>query len=279
MYHLVGKALLQATMITALVMVMMVALDFINILTRQKVKTFLRQGQWGQYLLASFLGATPGCLGAFFAVSLYTHGFISLGAITACMIATSGDEAFVMMTLFPRKALILFALLFVLGIAAGWLMDRIAGRFGITPCEHCELYEVHLGEESVGHYLKEHLLEHIFKKHLWRVFLWIAGVLVAMDLLLAHWNLEVFIRTHLLWVMALAAVVGMVPESGPHMVFVMLYSKGLIPFSVLVLSSIVQDGHGMLPLLSYTVRDSFIIKLFNLAFGFLVGMGLYCLGF
>ena len=31
--------------------------------------------------LASFLGSTPGCLGAFMNVSLYIHGTISFGAI------------------------------------------------------------------------------------------------------------------------------------------------------------------------------------------------------
>lgn len=32
------------------------------------------------------------------------------------MIATSGDEAFVMLALFPKEAMFLFAVLFILGI-------------------------------------------------------------------------------------------------------------------------------------------------------------------
>jgi len=38
-------------------------------------------------------------------VSFYVHGLISLGEIVLGMIAASGDETFVMLTLFPREAL------------------------------------------------------------------------------------------------------------------------------------------------------------------------------
>jgi len=41
----------------------------------------------------------------------------------------------------------------------------------------------------------------------------------------------------------------------------------------------VQDGHGMLPMLSYSIRDSIMIKVFNLVFGLAIGMVLYALGF
>jgi hypothetical protein len=61
-------------------------------------------------------------------------------------------------------------------------------------------------------------------------------------------------------------------------VFVMMFAQGLIPFSVLLASSIVQDGHGMLPLLSYSVKDSILIKLFNLAFGTIIGFIFYLCG-
>jgi hypothetical protein len=72
-------------------------------------------------------------------------------------------------------------------------------------------------------------------------------------------------------VLLLSVVIGILPESGPHLVFVMMFASGLIPFSVLLASSIAQDGHGMLPLLSYTIRDSFLIKAFNVAAALLVG--------
>jgi hypothetical protein len=69
-----------------------------------------------------------------------------------------------------------------------------------------------------------------------------------------------------------------IPESGPHLIFVMMYAQGLIPFSLLFTTSFVQDGHGMLPFLSYSLKDSVLIKLFNLIFGLAVGCILFALG-
>ena len=80
-------------------------------------------------------------------------------------------------------------------------------------------------------------------------------------------------------ILILGALIGLIPESGPHLIFVMLFAKGLIPFSVLFTSSIVQDGHGMLPMLSYSVKDSIKIKLFNLSFGLIFGLILFVFGF
>ena len=69
----------------------------------------------------------------------------------------------------------------------------------------------------------------------------------------------------------ISVFIGVIPESGPHLVFVMLFAQGHIPFSVLLASSMVQEGHGMLPLLSYTLKDSMLIKAFNLVYGLLIG--------
>ena len=82
-----------------------------------------------------------------------------------------------------------------------------------------------------------------------------------------------------MWVLLIGALIGVIPESGPHLVFVMLYAEGVIPFSVLFTTSFVQDGHGMLPMLSYSIRDSLLIKAFNLVFGITVGSVIFALGF
>ena len=97
----------------------------------------IKGGLWRQYFLASFLGATPGCLGAFMNVSLYVHGMIGFEAIVGGMIATSGDEAFVMLTQFPGMALALFSLLFVAGILCAWISDKFITLMGVIPCESC----------------------------------------------------------------------------------------------------------------------------------------------
>jgi hypothetical protein len=338
------EVLKQALIITLFVFVMMTLTDYINVVTRGQLSHTVRGGRWRQYFVASFLGVTPGCLGAFLNVSFYVHGLLSLGAITAGMIATSGDEAFVMLAMFPDKALILFGVLFFLAIASGWLVDKVASALRIKPCEACQLQQVHSEDvercrcfsreeilpqlKSISlprllilltlvlfaitviigilgpaewnwqriilvtmlpiaifitttvpeHYLREHIWDHIVKRHLWRVFLWTFGALLVVDLGLKYWNLESFVQAHMVWVLVIASLVAIIPESGPHLIFVAMFADGLIPFSVLLASSIVQDGHGMLPLLSYSIRDSLIIKAFNLIIGLGLGLSLYMLG-
>jgi hypothetical protein len=82
----------------------------------------------------------------------------------------------------------------------------------------------------------------------------------------------------MLWVLMIAGLIGIIPESGPHFIFVMMYAQGLVPFSVLFTASFVQDGHGMLPMLSYSLKDALWIKLFNLIFGLGIGVILYTVG-
>lgn len=95
---------------------------------------------------------------------------------------------------------------------------------------------------------------------------------------LHYWQLEDFVKQHIGLVFLLGVLIGIIPESGPHLIFVMMFAEGLIPFSVLLASSISQDGHGLLPLLSYTVRDTMLIKVFNIGAALLVGYIAYWLG-
>jgi hypothetical protein len=128
------------------------------------------------------------------------------------------------------------------------------------------------------HYLREHIWDHIVKEHLWRIFLWAFGALLMVDLGLKYWKLESFVQAHMLWVLVIASLIAIVPESGPHLIFVAMFADGLVPFSVLLASSVVQDGHGMLPLLSYTLKDAVLIKIFNLIIGLGLGLVVYSLG-
>lgn len=264
--------------ITLFVLAMMVLVDLINMWTRGRLTSIVKGGIWRQYIGASFLGATPGCLGAFMNVTLYVHGLLTFGAIVGGMIATSGDEAFIMLKEFPLTALFLFGLLFIFGIVFAWLTDKIAPLFGIEPCLECELHEYHPGQESFQHYFKDHFWLHIVKKHIWRVFLWTFFALLVIEVGFNYWNLKDFISNNIFLVLILSGLVAIVPESGPNIIFIMMYSKGVIPFSVLLTNCFIQDGHGMLPMLSYSIRDSVLIKIFNFVFGISVGIILYLLG-
>ena len=75
-----------------------------------------------------------------------------------------------------------------------------------------------------------------------------------------------------------AVLLGIIPESGPHLLFATLFSQSLIPFSILLANSIVQDGHGMLPLLAESRKDFLKVKVYNLIVGIVVGFVLLELG-
>ena len=76
-------------------------IEYLNVATRGNWQHKLSKSKVGQYLLGVILGIIPGCLGAYTVVSLYTHGVVSFGSLVAAMIATSGDEAYIMLSLFP----------------------------------------------------------------------------------------------------------------------------------------------------------------------------------
>ena len=339
MITLLRDSLTHAIMITGFVLVMMLVIEYLNVLTQGVWQHKLRGNRWQQYLLAALLGATPGCMGAFAVVALYSHRVVSLGAVVAAMIATSGDEAFVMLTMIPGTAGFLFLVLLLIGIAAGFLTDILFDKKVVNQQEEmCEL-NLHEGENCEcfprgkivkqwkdcsfaravltlvlilfvfgllagyfgppvwnwvritllltsgvalfivttvpDHFLETHLWEHVAKTHIPRVFMWTFGALILMHLLVDHFLLTGWMQDNQLLMLLAACLVGLVPESGPHLVFLTLYTQSAVPFSVLLASSVVQDGHGMLPLLADSRRDFFRVKAINFAVGLALGLAGY----
>jgi hypothetical protein len=122
-----------------------------------------------------------------------------------------------------------------------------------------------------NHFLSDHLWSHVLKKHFLRIFLWTLGTMILLFFLTNYLDLENLIRDNLFLVLLAAVLIGIIPESGPHLIFIMLYASGNLPFSILLASSIVQDGHGSLPLLAETRKGFVVVKLINMAAGFIVG--------
>jgi len=207
---------------------------------------------------------------AFLIVSLYIHGMVGFGGLAAVMLSTAGDEAFVMLAMAPEAALKIFAITIFLGIFGGFLADKAAKLFKIK--KHQRPVEIHKGI-TAKHFLKEHVYNHIIKEHIPRLFLWIFLTLTFIEFLIKNFDLASIISGLPVHVMILlAALIGIIPESGPHMVFLILYSKGLIPFSVLLVSTLSQDGHGLLPLLSHTIKDTLNVQLFTTGFSLIIGL-------
>lgn len=364
--HIIADALRNGILITGLVIVMMIIIECVNVASEGRWLTSLRKTRFGQVLIGAGLGALPGCLGGFATVSLYSHNYLSFGALVAMLIASSGDETFVMLAMFPGKALLLFGLLFVIAVVVGLLIDIIPFKKPKLPHTHCDeefvlhsedmhhhphgehcskecpkrtlknfldfdlkrvilfigvalfiialatgmLEHEHGGEESGHeglhlfdeywinltfailclfvlwfiaasdkHFVHEHLWNHVVKKHLPSVFCWTFGILIALGFALHYLDLESWTKANIPFMILLAILVGMIPESGPHLIFVTLFASGMVPFSVLAASSISQDGHSSIPLLAESKMSFLQAKLINMAVAALVGYSMFFLGF
>ena len=278
MLDAVLQTLSETAKIILIVTMLMFAIEFLELKFKAKIREKITENSMNQIVVASLLGSVPGCIDAFFVVSLYVHGLVGFGSLTAVMLSTAGDEAFVMLAMIPETALLIFAICLLLGIAGGFLADKIARLVKLKTCQPCEIY-IHEEELDLKHFLKEHAYTHIFKKHIPKLFLWIFFTMLTLYLLMKNFDLEPFISGLPKFALVVfAALIGIIPESGPHLLFVVLFSRGLIPFSVLLVNTISQDGHGLLPLLSYSVKDTIYVQIFTSLFALIVGVALFLMG-
>jgi len=340
MVDLLFSTIKQTVIITAFVLFMMVVIEYINVQTRNLWADKMLGSPFLQIVIAALLGITPGCLGAFTVVSLYTHRMMGIAGLVTVMIATSGDEAFVMFALFPGKALLLHIILLIIAIAAGWVVHlftkekKAPSSLGFVVHEHenCKcfikntiipqlknmsferamlllftlLFIAFLLAGIIGpidwnwkritflsasvlllfvfttvpeHFLKDHLYKHIMKKHLLRIFLWTWGAFIALYFIQSDLALSNIMENNTYLILFFAVLIGIIPESGPHLLFVTLFSQNLVPFSILLANSIVQDGHGMLPLLAESRKDFLKVKVINMLVGLIIGYILLQFGF
>ena len=126
------------------------------------------------------------------------------------------------------------------------------------------------------HFLMEHLWGHVIKKHFLRLFLWTLGALLLIAVFSEYFQVGEWVKIHPVFVMIIAAAVGLLPTSGPHIIFITLFMQGVIPFSFLLVNSVVQDGHGGIPLLAEDRFSFFKLKAIKFGIGLLVGfLGIY----
>jgi hypothetical protein len=346
-------------MITCFVVVIMLFIEILNLLTQGSWSKWLNKYKPLQVVIATILGTIPGCFGGFAVVGMWTHGVIGFGALVAAMISCVGDEAFVMLVQMPKTAFTLFGILILIGLAVGFLIDKL----GISV-EHPKKMEEHLvvhehehvckhdlfrnwktnfkqlsftrvlliagvvlfilgmmngfflhkeapiskptnigftlplNEEWFNsiflvlaiivlitfvfvddHFLEEHLWKHIIKQHVPKLFLWTFAALLLIQFLTNSIEMITWVEKNQLWVLLFAVLIGVIPESGPHLIFITLFLSGAIPFSILLANSITQDGHSTLPLLAESKKGFLAVKLVNVSIGLLVGMVGYFMGF
>lgn len=121
------------------------------------------------------------------------------------------------------------------------------------------------------HFVEEHLWHHIIRKHLPVIFAWTFGVLLVLGIGLQYVDIDNWISDNTVLMILLATAIGLIPESGPHMIFVTLFAAGVVPFPVLLASSISQDGHASIPLLAESKKSFFWAKLINCAVALAAG--------
>jgi hypothetical protein len=348
----------QALMITIFVLSMMLIIEYLNVLSKGLWSKNLKTSTWKQIVLAAVLGIIPGCLGAYTAVSLYVHNIFGIGAIVATMIATSGDEAFMMFSVIPDTALVLHVSIFIIAIVSGlsahlmfknkhskfldtkhfhvhdtpecvcfdkrtivhqlthikpvrvflllfiiFMIVMITGGFQHNDVSIDKILNVsHSSHHSHpawiritflvvllfsfftvltvnDHFLEKHLWGHLMRKHFFRIFLWSFGTLLVFHYLDEYLDLERIISDNIWLVLIIAVLVGVIPESGPHFIFVILFAGGTLPFSILLANSIVQDGHGSLPLIAESPKDFIFVKVINVVAGLIVGAAGLIIGF
>ena len=430
MLHTIIDALRNSILITGLVIVMMMMIESLNIESKGLFFKGLKKTRVGQVIFGALLGSIPGCMGGFATVSLYTHRMFSFGALIAMMIASSGDEAFIMLAMIPEQAFVIFAVLFIVAVVTGIIVDycndklhkrhchkddhsecgsesdcdhgytvhcheehdealsecackivadtngheveseaesgimhsasrhygwrRIVMFIGLavfiaalatgqlghdhgshthtddcaTACNHHSVHSSHHSEHDCtddsphhdehsccthsanhtsvkthasinlldeqwmnvlfaglsvlvllvllfasDHFIEEHLWNHIIRKHLLTIFCWTFGVLLLVGIGLQYIKLDEWISSNTALMIILATLIGIIPESGPHMIFVTLYAAGIVPLPVLLASSISQDGHSSLPLIAESRKSFLWAKLINCAVALIVGFG------
>ena len=123
------------------------------------------------------------------------------------------------------------------------------------------------------HFVEGHLWDHIVKKHLPTIFAWTFGVLLVLGFALQYVEIDHWISDNTALMILLATLIGIIPESGPHMIFVTLFATGVVPFPVLLASSISQDGHASIPLLAESRKSFAWAKLINCGIALAAGYG------
>lgn len=422
MLHLLTDTLRNSVLITGIVIIMMMMIESFNIESHGRLFSKVKGSSLRQVILASVLGSIPGCIGGFATVSLYSRRLLSFGALTAMMIASSGDEAFVMLAMMPDRALWIFAILFAVAVFSGVAIDRITKTCHPEQSANCHpeqsvncnpersegsaedanpdsslplrmtsqplrmtspqtgmttqppgmtapqtemtakgkegpmaekdgtkpeperqtdpaekpagqdterrsltwrrivltaviiLFAVSLAAGWMEHdhavpetgkirldllsewwmnlifailciimliilcfrsdrFIKETLWHHVLQKHLPNIFAWTFGVLLLIGILSEYIDLDRWVSDNTALMILLAVAIGIIPESGPHLIFVTMYASGIVPLPVLLASSISQDGHSSLPLLAEDKRSFVYAKLLNCIIALIVGFG------
>ena len=78
-----------------------------------------------QVMIATLLGALPGCGGAIIVTTQFVSGRVGFGALVAVLTSTMGDAAFLLLASQPDTGLLVVAIGIVVGCLSGWAINAI----------------------------------------------------------------------------------------------------------------------------------------------------------
>jgi hypothetical protein len=118
-------AYLQVSVFVGFTLFIFIGMDS---LTKFNISYVLDKTKKFHVIMASLLGALPGCGGAIVVVTQYIQGRISFGSLVAVLTATMGDAAFLLLAAEPFTGLFIFALGASVGALTGYIVDKIHGE-------------------------------------------------------------------------------------------------------------------------------------------------------
>ena len=118
-------AYLQVSVFVGFTLFIFIGMDA---LTKFNIPYVLDKTKKFHVIMASLLGALPGCGGAIVVVTQYIQGRISFGSLVAVLTATMGDAAFLLLAAEPLTGLFIFALGASVGALTGYIVDKIHGE-------------------------------------------------------------------------------------------------------------------------------------------------------
>jgi hypothetical protein len=271
--------------IIGIIFILMVLIEIFVLKYKHLLLRLAETNSFFAYIVSSFFGSIPNCTATFAMDSLYMTGYLSFGGLVAAMIASVDDVGIYLFSfaIDGKISLLIVSVfvlsLFLLGIIGGKLADVLAKKFKWSFNIKCDIVKHDKEEFKLKHFIHEHIFKHIIKKHIWKIFIWMFLTLVVLGMFPDIFSPESFRSFNMIYLLVIAALIGLLPIPAPNLLFIIMFSQGLIPFSVLLTNSIVQDGHGLLPILGYSFRDAMKVKLFKLVFGLLIGVLIFYLGF
>ena len=95
------------------------------------------------------------------------------------------------------------------------------------------------------------------------------------DYMIGESLMTAFLTRQGLMAVIMGALIGIIPGCGPQIIFVTLYTRGLVPFAALLANAISQDGDALFPLIAIDKKSALWATVLNTIPALIVGVIAY----